>query len=210
MVKNSFSGVALAAALLSMPTLGAPGNLEQNLPSFPAVVAPVAPLVKRDPLIELSDRWPGAYFYRYPNEGARKIIQGYTPIDGKRFTIVNEAGETMWVWIEATVYHEDIVKITEPNAPWAEKIKIGPGESVQFGSLPIHSGTVRAYARCTESGENCAGDLGAATKWEWTINPAGHIGNIGINLSLGTSGSDFLRGARLTVMQWTATALVVK
>jgi hypothetical protein len=91
-----------------------------------------------------------------------------------------------------TVFPDPIVKINEPNAPWAEKIKLGPGESIQFGDIPTHSGTARAYAWCTESGENCAEILvlrrNGNGRWSFRTQ-----NNIGINLTLGRSGLDSAR-----------------
>lgn len=129
MVKYNFLGAGLAAAVLFMPALGAPGQLGQISASFASVVVPLA---KRGSLIEVQ----GGYFQRYPNEGT----QGWTPTEGHRHTIVNKAGATVWVWIEITVWGEPTVKVNEPSAPWAEKIRLGPGESVQIGE---HSYTLR-------------------------------------------------------------------
>jgi len=182
MVEYRFLRTTLVAAAPFIPALGALAQLGLDSDSFASAVVPLA---KRDPLIEVQ----GGYFQRYPNEGIRHGTQGWAPTKGHRYTIINEAGETLWAWIEITVSAGNTVRIIDPNGPWAEKIRLGPGESVQIGNIPTHSGTARAYARCNEIGENCAGDLGAATKWAWTTDPSEHVGNIGINLSLGRSSS---------------------
>jgi hypothetical protein len=197
------SAIVAAAVALFVPALCAPMEGGENPTSIiSAFVSALALKVKSTPSkrgvstsfvdLGMGDLYQGAIIQKYPDEVGRQTIQWRT--SRTRFTIVNETPEILWIWIETTLSKppsQPIFSVPDPDAPGGpgpHKIKIARGQSIQISNIPTHCGINRAYARCDENGQQCAGHEGAATKWEWSTEPGPDEkpNTIGINLSLGT------------------------
>jgi hypothetical protein len=189
------SAIVAAAVALFVPAFCVPVEGGENSTSIIPALAPAIELNTRSILnkrgssfvnVGAASCFQGAFVHKYVNEKVRHETQERT--SRTRFTAINETPEPLWIWIEIRI-GDDTFRVPDPDATWTQKIKIDPGESVQVGNIPIHSGNIRAYARCNENGVQCAGDEGTATKWEWTTEPEPDKtpNTAGINLSLGTS-----------------------
>lgn len=125
-------------------------------------------------------------FARFDSEEARLDTQDPTP-SSTRFTVINEGASRLGVWSEIIYPGARISPVGDPYRPETSYIMLEPGQSFQMWDTPDHQGAFRAYAGCDVNGNGCLGELGAVTKVEYTMSPAGHQNNVGINLSLGVS-----------------------
>jgi hypothetical protein len=189
LIQSSIVAAVLATVVL---ILGAPAQGADNSTSFVTTLAPPLQLHGRSTsskstFVELGadGGYQDAVVQKYGSEGLRQATQGWSPHGARRFTVVNETPEPLWIWLETTLPGFPIFTIPNPDARWVPKIKIHPGESLQISNMPTHTGAIRAYARCDERGLDCASEEGAATKWEYTFEPGGKPNLVGINLSLG-------------------------
>ncbi|KAE9366795.1 Osmotin, thaumatin-like protein [Stipitochalara longipes BDJ] len=169
-----FATVAVAFALI-VPALGAPTQAGDNATLVASTLGSPGEPIARSILNKRGDHftdfganayWKDAVGHKYANEADRYENQGRKSIGGTRFTVINNTPQSL------------------SRRTWDRNFKIRPGESIQISNLPSHTGAIRAYAQCNEQGLDCAGHEGAATKWEWTTDPNGHVGALGINISL--------------------------